>query len=374
MSPLRLRPIAFLIVSLLVVSCSNQTTNNRAFVFDKITDTIYQASGTGREVVGANSAIIINEDDALLVDSHMTPLAARRLLQELTTLTTKRVRYVVNTHFHFDHTDGNQVFGPYTDIIASAFTRQTLQEKGMETESFKRFTGGLPATIDTLKKQIAVEQDQARKQMLADSLGKTERFYRSLQDIKVTLPNLVLEKSLILYKGDREIQILHLGRAHTAGDVVVFLPKEKVLCTGDMLTEGLPYVGDGYLYQWVRTLEGLKKLDAETIIPGHGHVLQGKEKIDQLQSYLRDLLRQVEAFVERGATLDETVAGVNLSSHQPDYPSLAQGTPRLHVERAYEEAKLRVQLRAAAKAKGAKAQAGAEEEEGAAPEGTEKQK
>lgn len=366
----RLCLVVLFLSALFVVTCSTQSTSNRAFLFEQVTDSIYQASGTGREVVGANSAIIINEDDILLVDSHMTPLAARRLLQELTTLTTKRVRYVVNTHFHFDHTDGNQVFGPYTDIIASTFTRQTLQDKGLNTESFKRFTGGLPATIDTLKQQVAAEQDQARKQALADSLGKMERFHRSLQDIKVTLPNLVIEKSLILHKGDREIQILHLGRAHTAGDVVVFLPKEKLLCTGDMLTEGLPYMGDGYLYQWVRTLEGLKKLGAETIIPGHGHVLKGTEKIDHLQAYLRDLLGQVQTFVDRGATVEETVAGINLSSHQDHYPQLAQqAPPRVAVERAYEEVKLRAQLRAAAaKAAGAKAQPGADEDEQAETE------
>jgi cyclase len=97
-----------------------------AYRFQEIRAGIYSAVGTGTLNVGSNSAVVVNRDDVLVVDSHITPEAARVMLKEIRTLTDKPVRFLVNTHFHFDHTDGNQVFGPEVQIIGHDFTRRKL--------------------------------------------------------------------------------------------------------------------------------------------------------------------------------------------------------------------------------------------------------
>ena len=98
----------------------------RAFEFKQVAEGVYQAVGTGTMGVGANAAIVINESDVLVVDSHVSPAAAWVLLDELKTITAKPVRYVVTTHYHYDHAYGNQIYGPGVEIIGHEFTRQML--------------------------------------------------------------------------------------------------------------------------------------------------------------------------------------------------------------------------------------------------------
>ena len=100
--------------------------NGDAFRFNKVAEGVYHAIGTGALQVVGNSAVIVNDDDVMIVDDHVSPAAAWVLLEEVKKLTPKPVRYVVNTHFHFDHAHGNQVFGPDVEIIGHEFTRQML--------------------------------------------------------------------------------------------------------------------------------------------------------------------------------------------------------------------------------------------------------
>src|SRR6185503_13122022 len=112
--------------SLGILARSQAPATGAAYKFQEIKPGIYSAIGTGTLNVGSNSAIIVNQDDALIVDSHITPEAARVMMREMKTITDKPVRLLVNTHFHFDHTDGNQVFGPDVLIFGHDFTRKKL--------------------------------------------------------------------------------------------------------------------------------------------------------------------------------------------------------------------------------------------------------
>ena len=103
-----------------------------AFTFHKVRDDIYHAVGTGSLTVGCNGSVIINENDILLVDSHMTPAASWALMKELENITDKPVRYVVNTHFHFDHAHGNQTFGDDVEIIGHKYTREQLRRRSFQ--------------------------------------------------------------------------------------------------------------------------------------------------------------------------------------------------------------------------------------------------
>jgi glyoxylase-like metal-dependent hydrolase (beta-lactamase superfamily II) len=131
---------------------------------------------------------------------------------------------------------------------------------------------------------------------------------------------------------------MFLGRAHTGGDVVVYLPQERVVATGDLLTAGPSYLGDAYLTEWSATLDRLRALEFETVLPGHGDAFQGKAKIDQFQSYLQDFWQQAKALHDQGLSAEEAARRIDMRPHAPDYPTLRDvGVLNHGVYRAYDQ-------------------------------------
>ena len=125
-----------------------------------------------------------------------------------------------------------------------------------------------------------------------------------MKALKPALPTIAFEHTMKLYRRDREIHLLHLGRAHTEGDVFVYLPKEKVVITGDAVIGWTPYMGDGYPEDWAGTLDRLAQLDFTHIIMGHGDVV-GRDWLTTFRAYVHDMVAAVRREVATGATLDE---------------------------------------------------------------------
>lgn len=213
-----------------------------AFRLNKIQDGIYHAVGTGALSVGCNAAIIVNADDVLVVDSHSSPAAAWALAEQIKTITDKPIRYVINTHFHWDHAHGNQIYGPGVEIIGHEFTRRMLAA-GASTSgrSYDMFIGGIPGQIAQLSKQIDATPDGPARDALQERLFIQQQYRAATDAVKVQPPTVTLTDALTLYRGGREIRLLFLGRGHTGGDVVVFLPRERIVASGDLLTAGPSY-------------------------------------------------------------------------------------------------------------------------------------
>ena len=137
---------------------------------------------------------------------------------------------------------------------------------------------------------------------------------------------------MTLFRGGREIQLLYLGRGHTDTDVVVYLPKERIVCTGDLMESVVSYMGDSYPEEWIATLDRLKALDFDTVMPGHGVVFKGKGKIEAFQRYLRDV-------AEAGRELKK--AGVRLTPRRrvstcaPSPPTSRRSAPRASILRRF---------------------------------------
>lgn len=144
-------------------------------------------------------------------------------------------------------------------------------------------------------------------------------------------------KKKVLNLGGREVQLLFLGRGHTNGDTFVYLPKEKIVCTGDEMETQLAYMGDAQFDEWVATLEALKKLDFTTALPGHGMPFKDKALITGFQSYLTDLQKQATALRKQGLSAEETAQKVDLTSHKSDFPQIqGPGADLRGVRRMYE--------------------------------------
>lgn len=300
---------------------------------------VYHAVGTGSLAVGCNASVIVNADDVMVVDTNLSPGAAWALRDELNAITPKPVRYVVNTHWHWDHAHGNQIYGPEVTVIGHEYTRAKLGAgESMRGRSYDMFiTTGLPARIADLTAKLAAAP-AADRAALAAPLAIAETQLAGSKALVPTPPTLTFTDHLTLVRGGREIRLLYLGRAHTGGDIVVFLPKERLVITGDLLVEGTSYIGDGFLGDWPQTLERLRALDFDVTLPGHGRVFRGKAKIDHFQAYLRDFRRQAEALHAAGVPAEAAAMKVDMRAHAANYPALTTPGVLWHgVARAYEE-------------------------------------
>jgi cyclase len=310
--------------------------NGKAFKFNKVREGIYHAVGTGSLAVVGNSSFIVNDNDVIVVDDHVSPAAAWVLLEEIKEVTNKPVTTVINTHFHFDHAHGNQIFAPNVQIIGHEFTRRMLLSNSIGMPLYQNYVTGLPGQIDGLKKRIASEADAAAKAKLQTQLQVAENNLASQKELKPTPPNVTLATQMTLYRGSREIQIRFLGRGHTAGDVVVFLPNEKVVMTGDFLTSGLSNMSDSYPEEWVTSLDALKKLDFDTVLPGHGDAFTDKTKIDYFQAYLRDVWSEVSRLKKEGVSAEEAAKRADLTKHKDHFPIQGPGVPPIAATRIYD--------------------------------------
>jgi glyoxylase-like metal-dependent hydrolase (beta-lactamase superfamily II) len=299
-------------------------TTGKAYKFEKIAEGVYYATATGTIVTGSNNVVIIGDRDVLVVDTGTTPAAARAFIDDLKALTAKPVRYVVNTHFHYDHTDGNQVYAGKADIIAHDYVRQAIQTFNvLEREPYKTSQLiNVPIRIESLKKQITEAKDAPAKAELEQQLKVAQEGWEQLKEIKPTPPNITYSKKKVLNLGGREVQLLFLGRGHTNGDTVVFLPKEKIVCSGDLMESQIAYMGDAQFDEWITTLEALKKLDFQTDLPGHGAPFMDKGLITAFQGYLRDLIKQGADLRKQGASPETTAQHVDLTAYKNWFPQI----------------------------------------------------
>ena len=265
--------------------------------FEEVAEGVWHVSGNGTIHTMSNAMVLVGEFDTLIVDSHVTPVAARALIDSLSVVTDKPVRYLVNSHYHFDHAHGNQSFPDGVEIIGHEFTRAKLNgDMGnvLEERTFRSFSDPVPSIVSNLERQVEEESDSGRRAQLQEQLRVQTDYMNAIPEVNPTPPNITLAEKMTLFqvvaRGSREIQLLHFGRAHTGGDVVVYLPQERIAFTGDMMLPGLAYMGDGHVDEWPAALEGLKNLNFDAWLPGHGPVMRDKSQISNLQEYLLDCL------------------------------------------------------------------------------------
>jgi cyclase len=299
------------------------------FDIKKVADGVHVAVAAPAYKVNCNTAIIENDDGVMVVDTHSKPSAARVIVAQLRDLTARPVRYVVNTHFHWDHWHGNEVYPaayPDAEIVTNQITREAMVKKGLKR--IQDHVRQVPDEIVRLRGELAAARGSEERAKLASDLRLAESYLAEVRALQPALPTIAFEQTMRLYRRDREIHLLHLGRAHTEGDVFVYLPKEKVVITGDAIIGWTPYMGDGYPEDWVGTLDRLGQLDWTHLIMGHGEVA-GREWFQTFRSYVRDMVEAVRREAATGATLDEVKQRV-LATLSPTYekPFSAYGTYR----------------------------------------------
>jgi glyoxylase-like metal-dependent hydrolase (beta-lactamase superfamily II) len=294
-----------------------QTAEKDLFELKKVGDGVYAAIAAPRYKVNCNAAVIVTDDGVVVVDSHSKPSAARALYQEIQSVTKKPVKKVINTHFHWDHWQGNEAYAN-AEVLASEQTKVNLTtpDVGVGGVPFiEKQIANLPKEIQQLKDDITKATDATTKARLESNLHQAEAYLAELKQLKPALPTRTVTTSLTLKEAGREIQLHVLGRGHTNGDLYTYLPKEKIVATGDALIDWMPFLNDGYPEDWPKTLTALEKLDFAHIIPGHGDV-QPKAHLAFFRGYLEDLIAATRKAAAGGASLEEmkTAIGNQLAS------------------------------------------------------------
>jgi glyoxylase-like metal-dependent hydrolase (beta-lactamase superfamily II) len=188
------------------------------------------------------------------------------------------------------------------EVITNDITREAMLNKSLKR--IQDHVRAVPAEITTLRAQLAAATDAGQRAELTSSLRQAEAYLEEIRALKPALPTMAFENTMRIVRGDREVQLLFLGRAHTEGDVFVFLPKEKLVVTGDAVIAWTPFMGDGYPADWARTLDRLEGLDFDLMLMGHGEPA-GKEWLRVFRGYVGDLVEAVRREAATGATLDE---------------------------------------------------------------------
>jgi glyoxylase-like metal-dependent hydrolase (beta-lactamase superfamily II) len=218
-----------------------------------------------------NTGVVIGDDAVLVADTQATPAMAADVIRRIREVTDKPIRYVVLTHYH-----AVRVFG------ASAYQPQQIL-----------------ASQDTY--DLIVERGEADK---ASEIGRFPRLFRNVESVPqgLTWPTMTFTGKMTVWLGKLEVQLLQLGRGHTKGDTVVWLPQERTLFSGDLVEfDATPYAGDAYFQDWPKTLDRLAALDARALVPGRGAALTNPQDVARGLAGTRDFIADVYASVAEGA-------------------------------------------------------------------------
>jgi glyoxylase-like metal-dependent hydrolase (beta-lactamase superfamily II) len=260
-----------------------------------------------------NTGVVIGDDAVLVADTQATPAMAADVIRRIREITDKPIKYVVLTHYHAVRVLGASAYQPQ-QIIASQDTYDLIVERG--------------------------EADKASE------IGRFPRLFRNVETVPagLTWPSITFSGQMTLWLGRLEVQLLQLGRGHTKGDTVVWLPGEKTLLSGDLVEfDATPYAGDAYFSDWPQTLDRIAALHPQALVPGRGPALVGTDRVGQglqaTRGFVSDLYASVQAGAAGGKDL-KTVYRDTYAALKPRYGHwvIFDHCMPFDVTRAYDEA------------------------------------
>jgi glyoxylase-like metal-dependent hydrolase (beta-lactamase superfamily II) len=276
--------------------------------FDKLSEHAYAYTAEG----DPNTGIVVGDDVVMVIDTQATPVMAQDVIRRIREITDQPIKYVVLSHYHAVRVLGASAYAP-EHVIASRDTYDLIAERGE-----------------------------------ADMKSEIERFprlFRAVESVPgLTWPTLVFEKRLTLWLGKLQVELMQLGRGHTKGDTVVWLPQEKILFSGDLVEYGAtPYTGDAYLTEWPVTLDAIAALKPAKLVPGRGASLQTPEAVRAGLDGTRAFITEMFAAVKRGAAAGKDLRAVYHETYAALKPKFGDWVIFDHclpfdVSRAFDEA------------------------------------
>jgi len=287
--------------------------------------------------VDGNSVVILTGEGVVVVHTHINPAAARAVIARIRALTGQPVTHIVNTHWHDDHTNGNQAFRtafPGARIVAHQATLAALQREWEPMEAQRREAYAALSAEQVLARADTLEAtDPHRAITYRIYAGYLRALKPELPGMEPIYPDTPFERELVIEQGGRRIEIRWPGRGNTEGDAIAWLPKERVMITGDLLVWPIPFAFDSPMGDWARTLDGLAALQPSLLIPGHGPVLGDTAYLRQVQALLRATVQAVERARRDGIDFPGLAGAVDLGRYEAQFTA---GDPmRRHAWRTY---------------------------------------
>ena len=284
-------------------------TEEKKVSFDEIGSGLYAFTAEG----DPNSGVIVGDDGVMVVDAQATPVMAVEVIERVRKITDKPIKYVLLTHYHAVRVLGASAYQDAT-IIASDVTRQLIAERGKED--------------------------------MDSEIGRFPRLFRAVESIPgLTWPTLTFPDQTSIWLGKREVRIMHIGRGHTAGDVIAFVPDAGIVFSGDLVEyKSACYCGDAHFTDWPQTLDHLAEFEAQALVPGRGAALATPAKVAEgiamTSDFLSTLYGSVSASVAEGRSLKETFVAAR-EVMDPKFSSFAiyEHCLPFNVSRAYDEAR-----------------------------------
>ena len=277
--------------------------------FTKLSERAYAYTAEG----DPNTGIVIGDDAVMVIDTQATPVMAQDVIRRIREVTDKPIQYVLLSHYHAVRVLGASAYGA-EHIIASEDTRDLIVERGQ------------------------FDKDS--------EIGRFPRLFQNVESVPdgLTWPTMTFNQKMTLWLGKLEVQILQLGRGHTKGDTVAWLPQEKILFSGDLVEfDATPYAGDAYFQDWPQTLDNIAALKPEKLVPGRGAALQTPEQVQAglagTRAFISDLYESVKASAAKGEDLRK-VYEATFAKLQPKYGHwvIFNHCMPFDVTRAYDEA------------------------------------
>jgi glyoxylase-like metal-dependent hydrolase (beta-lactamase superfamily II) len=288
---------------------STEDLGEKKVSFDQIGMGLYAYTAEG----DPNTGIIVGDDGVMVIDAQATPAMAGDVIARVAKITDKPVKYVLLTHYHAVRVLGASAFKG-AEILASNATRDLIAERG--------------------------EQD------MDSEIGRFPRLFRTAETISgLTWPTITFPDQISVWLGRREVRIIHVGRGHTAGDVIAIVPDAGVVFSGDLVEyKSACYCGDAHFTEWLATLDHLAELQANVLLPGRGATLTSpemvKEGIEVTSDFIATLYNSVQESVTKGRSLKEAFDFVRLTM-DPKFKDFAiyEHCLPFSVSRAYDEAR-----------------------------------
>jgi len=277
--------------------------------FTKLSDHAYAYTAEG----DPNTGIVIGDNAVMVIDTQATPAMAQDVIRRIREVTDKPIKSVVLSHYHAVRVLGASAYRP-EHIIASHDTYELIAERG--------------------------EQDKASE------IGRFPRLFRDVESVPagLTWPTITFKGEMTLWLGKLEVKLLQLGRGHTKGDTVVWLPQDKVLFSGDLVEfDATPYAGDAYFQDWPKTLDNIAALKPRALVPGRGAALQNEAEVAEGLAGTKAFVSDLYASVKAGAAAGKPLNAVYRETYDRLRPSYGQWVIFDHclpfdVTRAYDEA------------------------------------
>ncbi|HYF33533.1 MAG TPA: MBL fold metallo-hydrolase [Chitinophagaceae bacterium] len=276
----------------------------------------------------SNVGIIIGDKDVMVIDANYLPQRSRDDIALIKKLTSKPVKYLVYTHWHFDHNNGAVAYtdnfpgieiicekesAKFVELNATWWSKMCTAPNSNKRNSLKALEDALALGKDTSTGKPITQEEIAERQKI---IAQRKNELQELTNLKVITPNRTFEGSLELNLGNKRVQLKDWGKANSPHDVTIYLPDEQVIFTGDIIVQSpLPYTGASWPLPWVKVIKQIEGMPLKKIVPGHGPVQNDLIYVRQVRNLIEATITKVEALIREGKTLPEVQKQLDLSEH-----------------------------------------------------------